>query len=244
MSKFLVFIDESGDHNLNKSSLDGLYNIFVLVAVVFSEDNYQIFNQKFRAIKQTLRGDDNLILHTAEITRPNKSKDKRNFLFNNQTFRTDFYQQINQLIQKSEFSIIHCIIEKDKLIQNYGIQAEDPYLFSFENLLNHILRTTWWGRCGIYPEKRSHVEDIKLETMLLKLKTMGTAYYTGSEIQNRIDEFRFTKKEENKSWSQLVDLIASPIGRHYLGKKVKPWNEVDYEIIKQKFTNGGTTIFP
>ena len=142
MSKFLVFIDESGDHNLNKSSLDGLYNIFVLVAVVFSEDNYQIFNQKFRAIKQTLRGDDNLILHTAEITRPNKSKDKRNFLFNNQTFRTDFYQQINQLIQKSEFSIIHCIIEKDKLIQNYGIQAEDPYLFSFENLLNHILRTT------------------------------------------------------------------------------------------------------
>jgi hypothetical protein len=43
------------------------------------------------------------------------------------------------------------------------------------------------------------VEDIKLETMLLKLKTMGTTYYTGSEIQDRIDEFRFTKKEQNES---------------------------------------------
>jgi hypothetical protein len=134
-----------------------------------------------------------------EMTRPNKSKDERNLVFNHQEFRIKFYREINRLIQEQNFSIIHCIIEKDKLVQQYGVQAEDPYLFSFEHLLNHLLRITKGNPCKMYPEKRSHVEDIKLETMLLKLKTMGTQYYTGSEIQNRIEEFRFTKKEQNES---------------------------------------------
>ena len=35
--------------------------------------------------------------------------------------------------------------------------------------------------------------------MLLKLKSMGTTYYTGSEVQDRIEEFRFMRKEYNES---------------------------------------------
>jgi len=51
---------------------------------------------------------------------------------------------------------------------------------------------------------------------------MGTAFYSGSELQDRIVNFQFTKKENNESGSQIVDMIATPIGRHYLQKHPKP----------------------
>ena len=142
MTKYLVFIDESGDHNLNKHSLDGQYNVFVLVAVVFETGSYQLFDEKFRTFKQKFRGDDKFVLHTAEITRPSRFKDERNLKFNTPEFRRQFYFGINQLLQEANFSLLYCIIEKDKLVQQYGMQSEDPYLFSFEQLLNSILRIT------------------------------------------------------------------------------------------------------
>jgi hypothetical protein len=55
MPNYLAFIDESGDHNLKKSSLDGLYNVFVLVAIVFEESSYHLFDQHLKAIKQNFR---------------------------------------------------------------------------------------------------------------------------------------------------------------------------------------------
>jgi hypothetical protein len=142
MTKHLAFIDESGDHNLNKSSLDGQYNIFVLVAVIFEENAYQYFDQQLKTLKQKFRNDENFVLHTVEMTRPSKSKDERNYAFNSVDFRKQFYKEINTVVQNADFSILHCVIQKDKLVQQYGMQAEDPYLFSFEQLLNGILRFT------------------------------------------------------------------------------------------------------
>jgi len=142
MKTYKVFIDESGDHNLNIATLDGDYNIFVLVAVIFDEEKYKKYNAVLRRIKKKLRGDDTFILHTAEITRPTKSKDKRNDLFNNPKFRNNFYHKINLFIESMDCTIVTCIINKDKLIQQYGSHAKDPYLLSFENVLNHILRAT------------------------------------------------------------------------------------------------------
>lgn len=242
--KYKVFIDESWDHNLNISSLDGDYNIFVLAAVIFSEDNYILYDNMLRNIKKDLRGTDDIVLHTAEITRPNKSKDSRNLLFNDKHFRNLFYKKINNFLKEIDITIVTCIIDKSKLVKQYWSNAEDPYILSFENLINRILRSTWWGICEIFPEKRSHVEDIKLESMLLKLKTIGTAFYTGSNLQDRIVNFRFTNKKANESWSQIADIIASPIGRNYLNKKQKQWNEVEYSIIQNKIPIWWKTIFP
>ncbi len=244
MKRYKVFIDESGDHNLNISFWDESYNIFVLVAVIIDTTKYSSYDNMLKDIKKELRWDDTLILHTVEITRPNKSRNEKNLLFNDSEFRKKFYTKINTLIDSMDMTIIACIIDKSKLVKQYGSLAEDPYLLSFENLLNRILRATWGWVCEIYPERRSHVEDIKLEAVLLRLKTMGTEFYNGSELQNRIANFSFNSKEENESWAQIVDMIATPIGRNYLNKNPKIWNEISYNIIRSKMPSRGKTIFP
>lgn len=241
---YLVFIDESWDHNLDKTKFDNYYNIFVLCAVVIKESDYNKLDKEIKSIKYKYRDSDDIILHTAEITRPNKSRDDRNLLFNDPRFRRDFYTDINNLIASSPIQILYCAIDKNKMVKQYGYHAEDPYLFSFENLLNRILRAVWWWVCDIYPEKRTNTENIKLETEMIKLRTMWSKFYTWSEIWSRVSSFTLKDKNTGINGLQFVDLIVSPIGRHLLWKEPRPWNEVSYQVIKSKLPSWWYTIFP
>lgn len=115
----LIFIDESGDHNLAIQKLDNQYNLFVLGAFCISEEDYKIFEKKFSAIKMELFGTNDFVIHTAEITRPNRSIDPRNKFFNNADFRKKFYSAINCLLKETKCSIIACVIDKEKLVRKY-----------------------------------------------------------------------------------------------------------------------------
>ena len=150
------------------------------------------------------------MLHTVEITRPSKAKDPRTKLFNDKPFRQSFYADVNELIRTSDCSIVVCAIEKARLIQQY-VNPEDPYHFSFENIVNRALRKAQGGGVRLFPENRDNAEDRLLELRLLEMKVSGTRFYRGSDVARKIDEFRFVRKGENQSGSQLADLIVTPI---------------------------------
>lgn len=244
IEEYYIFIDESWDHNLNIWSLDNYYNIFVLGALIIKKSDYNMLVSGINDIKLSLWWSTDIILHTAEITRPSKSKDDRNLSFNDVWFRNRFYTAINNLISSLPITTVYCAIQKDRMLQQYWYHAEDPYLFCFENIINRIIRTIKWATCHIYPEKRSSVENTKLEVEMLKIKTMGSQFYTGSEVQSHIDSFVLKDKKTNDPGLQLIDLIVSPIGRHILWKPPRPWNEVDYHIITTKIPSRWQTIFP
>lgn len=241
----ISFIDESGDHNLELEKLDNQFNVFVLAAVIFKVKDYSQFDSDFRKLKRRLFGDENYIVHTAEINRPSKASDPRTSQFVNREFREKFYNSINKLIDNSLFKIASCAIRKEKMINRYGSNAEDPYAFCFENILNRILFECDGKACKIYPEKRTHTEDVKLELNLLKMKTTGTQFFRGAEVGGMIEEFALKDKKENISGLQLADLIVTPIGRHIIAKSPKPkGNEVLFSLIKSKFRTKSFTIFP
>ncbi len=242
----ISFIDESGDHNLNLENLDNQYNVFVLAAVIFRDEDYDKFDRNFRRLKREIFNDDNYIIHTAEITRPSKGNDKRTKQFYNKEFRVNFYNKINDLIEETNFKIASCAIKKGEIVDAYGTYAEDPYILSFENVLNRILfECKYNGKCKIYPEKRTHTENVKLELNFLKLKNSGTRFFRGVEVDRKISEFALNDKKTNMSGLQLADLIVSPIGRHVIGKKPKPkGSEVPYSLVKSKFRYKSFTVFP
>lgn len=240
----LIFIDESGDHNLSLQKLDNKYNLFVLGAFCISEEDYIMFEKKFNTLKTEFFGSYDFIIHTAEITRPNRSEDPRNKFFNNPDFRKKFYSAMNELIAETHFSLIICAIDKEKLIKKYGeFNAEDPYLFSIENLLNRIL---WKNKTGnkIFPEKRGYPLDNMLELQILKYKTSWTAFHRGAEVSKWVEEFVMKDKKANLAGQQMIDLLVTPIGRHILGKPYREGNEIDYNIIKTKIARKNFTIFP
>lgn len=244
----LIYLDESGDHNLDQSKLDNQFNIFLLGGVVFhDEEEYKKFDLRFRKLKKDLFDDENFILHTAEITRPRRSKNAKNQLFNSFEFRKKFYSTLDNLILETKFEIVACGIFKAEFVVENGATKEDPYIFSYQNILDRVLLKAKHnnGLARIYPEKRGYPEDQKLEMAMLRHQTLGTEFYSPSEVRKLIKDFNLKDKQENLSGSQLADLIVTPIARSLLKKKPKPkGNEPDIEIIKSKIIRGDLITHP
>ncbi|MBW4635240.1 MAG: DUF3800 domain-containing protein [Iphinoe sp. HA4291-MV1] len=248
MSSLLCFIDESGDHNLDYSKVNDPYEVFVLSAVCFQESDYLIFDQKFRELKTHFFGDDSFIVHTKEMTRPGKSKDARNLQFGKPEFRTSFYSAINKLIEETSFELVSCLINKSHLMSKAaieGINAEDPYIFSLQWVLDKIFfRCRDDLTCKIFPEKRADRENLQIELEMLRVKNAGTLRYKPKEISQKLEEFTLKDKKLNLSGLQLADLVVTPIGRDFIGKPERPGNEVSYKVVKSKMNTRDFTCLP
>jgi hypothetical protein len=249
----IMFLDESGDHNLATDKIDATYPIFVLAGCIFDERYYKdVVVPGLDAIKVKFFDDANIILHTAEMIRPTRSNEKRFRRLVNAKFRENFYGEINRFLEEIDFYVVACLIKKRDHSEKYGLAALDPYLLSFDNLLNRfIFQLTSPEQGAIIAEKRNGILDNQLDIAWLNVKVSGTSLVKSAEIKEKISDFKIVAKAKNETGLQIADLIVSPIGRKTLGIKAKPGNEIDFEIINKKFIkkngkieNCGLTILP
>jgi hypothetical protein len=223
-----MFLDESGDHSLKV--IDPQYPMFVLAGVIMDLDYAQHdVADMFGEFKQDLFGRRDIILHTADITR-NKNGFERN---KEPSFRKEFYARLNELIQSLHFKVVACAIKKDRHLAKYGVAALDPYMLSLDILVERFCFEI--GKGGdqglIVAESRNPTLDHELELAFLNLKIQGTRFMKASQIEKRILGLNMRSKRENIPGLQLADLVASPVGRHVIGKT----DREDYRIIESKF---------
>lgn len=249
----IMFIDESGDHNLIPEKVDSNYPIFVLAGCIFDEIYYRNnFIPAFNLLKNKFFGTDSIILHTLEMTRPSKSKEPAFNLFSDAKFRNSFYEELNELVADTNFTLVACIIHKNKHIKKYGLQALDPYLLSFDNLLNRLVFSLPNNETArIIAERRNGILDNQLELAWLNAKISGTRLIKASVIKDTIDNLQLSPKSSNEPGLQFADLLVSPIGRKYMNKKSKPGHEIDFSVLQKKFRQKdgkilgyGVTILP
>ena len=242
-----IFIDESGDHNLKLKTSDNTYNAFVLAAVCFKDDeSYMVFDREFRDLKERLFGDGNYHVHTAEINRPGRAINPLTRKFFDVQFRAEFYREMNSLIERTPIKIIAAAVRKDEVTELPEDSQNDPYLLTFEFVLNQALILCGPKRtCRIYPEKRTHTENNKVEIAMIRAKNAGIKSFKGADVAARIEEFVLKDKKDNLSGLQLADLVVSPIGRHILGKPPKPdGNEIRYSLVQTKVSRQDFLIHP
>jgi hypothetical protein len=132
MSELLVFMDESGDHNL-KDGGDPNYPLFVLVAVLIDGDEYVKIVQKFEQIKLKFFGNKSIVFHEREIR---KAEGVFRILQNPNT-RNEFLQDLNRTIEDSRFQIIASVIDKRRLLEKY-LYPKNPYDISLQFILERI----------------------------------------------------------------------------------------------------------
>lgn len=249
----IMFLDESGDHNLDPKKVDASYPLFVLAGCIFDDKYYaEKVVPSFSRLKEDFFDGADIVFHTAEMIRPIKSKEKRFLKLINKDFRMNFYTALNELLNKTDFLITACVIKKQAHLDAYGISAIDPYLLSFDNLLNRfIFQIKPFEQGTIIAEKRNSILDNQLEIAWLNAKVSGTKFVKGSEIKEKIDNLKMFPKSKNEIGLQIADLVASPIGRKVLKTKLKPGHEIDSDVLKKKFIskngeiiNYGLTIFP
>jgi hypothetical protein len=227
----ILFLDESGDHNL--AQIDPQYPLFVLGGVIVDQAFAEgPMANALRRFKLDVFGRDDIVLHTADITRNRYGFEQ----MKDREFRERFYEKLNELMRALHYTVVACVIRKDEHLSRYGVAALDPYLLSLDILVERfcmeIGNTPGGGM--IIAEKRDPTLDHQLELAWLNLKIQGTKFMQAKTIEERITGLNLRGKEHNLPGLQLADLVVSPIGRHVLGKRPKD----DYEIVESKFRRG------
>jgi hypothetical protein len=224
----VLYLDESGDHNL--SVIDPQYPLFVLGGIIVDQHYAEgELERGVRAFKRELFGREDIILHTADITR-NRLGFERMI---EPEFREQFYQKLNALMRRLQYQVVACVIRKDEHLRAYGVAALDPYLMSLDVLVERFCMEIGDVPGGgiIVAERRGPTLDHQLELAWLNLKVQGTRYVQAKAIERRVLGLNIRDKTDNLAALQLADLVVTPIGRYVLGKIIKE----DFEIVQSKF---------
>lgn len=241
---YYLFLDESGDHGL--STLDPNFPVFVLCGVLISETKYIILRDKINALKYTLWGNKEVILHSSDIR---KCEKEFKTLFDIE-IKKYFYEQMDDIISNCDYSIISAAINKLDYINTYGKLGNDVYELCFSFVVE---RTVFYlddlpvnKRLQIIIEKRGKKEDRKLMKHYDKLMSNGTGYVTAARLSYLGIKMNFRSKAKNINGLQLADLVAYPIARYVIDKtRANPSFEiVNKKIYKKSGKMYGLKIFP
>ena len=241
----VLFLDESGDHNL--TVIDDNYPLFVLGGVIVDKDYAEgPLAEAIDQFKHELFGRTDILLHTADIVRNRNGFERLRDI----DFRSRFYIQLNSLMQELPYEVVACAFHKREYLERYGANAIDPYQLGLRvmvELLCSVAAPVAQGG-SIIAEKRGEPLDREAEDTWRILRTRGSRYAEADVIQESIQSLELRDKKENIAGLQLADLVVSPIGRHILGKPDRD----DWRIVSQKFRRGpdgrtenyGLFIFP
>jgi len=242
--KFILFIDECGDHSLVK--IDPCFPIFLLCGVLISETDYKTFCKGLNILKSKYwQSDKKIIFHSRDIRKCQKGFE---ILFD-LDLKKSFYYELNNLIENTDFKIITTSILKEEYIKKYG-KMNDVYAVSLSSIIENTIffvdDLNLDANFDILVERRGEREDKNLLKYYNELTNLGTYYITSHKIKKIISSFQFKWKKENIEGLQLADLIAYPVANYVLDNSAI---NLAYDIIKNKIIvknnlNIGITVFP
>ena len=129
----IMFLDESGNHGLTQ--IDPDYPVFVLGGVIVDRDYAEgALEERMRAFKRELFGRDDLVLHTADLTRNRNGFEA----MQDPLFRAHCYERLNALMRELEYQVVACVIKKGAHFERYGLDAVDPYMLSLNVLVERF----------------------------------------------------------------------------------------------------------
>ncbi|QCI78784.1 DUF3800 domain-containing protein [Hankyongella ginsenosidimutans] len=189
----VLFLDESGDHNL--SVIDPLYPVFVLGGVIMDYD--YACNEVAAALdqfKMKMFGTKDIVLHTADIAR-NRAGFER---LKDKGFREAFYVEMNAIMAGLNYQVVACVIHKDVHLQRYGLAAVDPYMLSLDILVERFCLDVGPVTNGgvIVAETRGSTLDRGIELAWLNLKIQGTRFMQATNIERRVRGLHLRDKRE------------------------------------------------
>lgn len=210
-SDYVVYVDESGDHSL--VSIDKDYPVFVLALCVFHKRHYaEQIVPAVEKLKFNYFGHDGVVLHENEIR-----KQKGDFqLLVRQPLRRRFMTDLDLIMDKINFILIGCVVDKRRCKPTSDGGASNPYhiamricldaLYDFMQEKNQQSRQT-----HVMVERRGRKEDADLELAFRRLCDGNNQH--GKELPFSLV---MANKQANSAGLQLADLVARPIGIHHL----------------------------
>jgi hypothetical protein len=232
----LLYLDESGNHDLRPAKINPRYPVFALGGVVVDRAYERtVIAPQMRDFKIQYLGDDEIIFHTVDMHRAQNGFEP----LADRKFRLDFYRELNALIDSWDFKIIACVIKLNDHIAQYGQTALDPYMYSLDIVVERFCKELHKSTDGgfICAEMRNPGLDRDLRDAWDKIRREGTAFAAAAEIDEKVVHLTLKDKKPNISGMQLADLIVTPVGRGVLRLPTKD-DEVSRRVVKRKFRRG------
>jgi hypothetical protein len=245
--KYKFFLDETGDHGL--SYIDQNFPLFLLCGCLFPEDSLLVMEQQVNDFKMKYFKTTSVILHSREIR---KCEGPFQILFDI-GLKSQFYEELNNIISNADFRIIGSGIHKEKHIKQYGKEAKDPYSLSLSFIIERLIFCLGTldskATVDISVEVRGKKEDTMLLSHFNSILDRGTYYVSRERLREKVQSFGFNNKRDNIIGLQIADLSAYPLARHVLNPEVPyiPFNMIEKKIYcnnKGKYKGWGLKLFP
>lgn len=228
-SDYVVYVDESGDHSL--ASINPDYPVFVLAFCIFHKRHYaERVIPSVEKFKFNYFGHDAIVLHEHEIRK--QTGDFTPLI--QRTLRSSFMADLSRVMDANHYVVVACVIDKHRLKETKPPLGDDnnPYHIALDFCLDGLYdfleeKEQLSQRTHVLVECRGKKEDKELELEFRRL-------CDGNQRKGVPLPFDvvFLDKKTNAVGLQLADLVARPIGIHYL--RPNQSNRA-FEIIEQKF---------
>lgn len=209
-SDYLVFVDESGDHNLTQ--IDPQFPVFVLLFAIIEKDEYvRCVCPNLQRFKFEFWGHDEVVLHEHEIRKP-----FGDFIFLlNKPVRERFLSGLSAQIQALPVTVVAVVIDKPAYCKRYHAPA-NPYDYAMETGLERVFRHLESrgqaaSRTAVIVEKRGKREDAELELAFRRVCDGSNALRKPLPL-----ELIMIPKTSNSAGLQLTDLMARPVALRHL----------------------------
>lgn len=228
-SNFVVYVDESGDHGMDK--LDPGYPVFVLSFCVFYKRHYsEKVIPALQKFKFNRFGHDLVVLHEHEIR-----KEKGLFKFANRQHKQNFIDELTGIIEASNFILISCVIDKRRMRERVGVPPNPYHValgFCLESLYEFLQEKNQNDTLThVVVECRGTREDRDLELEFRRI--CDGANKLGKTLPFDIV---FADKKTNSCGLQLADLVARPVGLSVLRPDQ---DNRAFDVLKRKFFCAG-----
>ena len=246
-SKYYLYIDECGDHNLVK--YDPAFPVFTLCGILVSRDNLYSLNNDFKKLKLEIFGNTDIVIHSVDIR---KWRDAF-IVLKDEALRMKFFNGIERILSQNDaYIIVSCTILKEQL-NKFCVRGEeeDVYGLSLSYLIERSIfcvdNLTYSNPdITIIVERRGKKEDAKLLNYYNGLRNRGTKWITPERLRSRIGRFEFKYKRDNIIGLQIADLIAYPVTQHILHpeRPNRSYDAVKHNIFSDNGVLLGQKIIP
>lgn len=224
-SDHLVFVDESGDHGLEKVSPD--YPVFVLLFAIFRKDDYiQRVCREVQQLKIRFWGHDEVVLHEHELRKPIGHFQ----ILLQREIRERFHAELTALMVSLPMTVVAVVIDKPAFMARYH-EPVGPYDYALEAGLERVYRHLddlgdGATETPVIVECRGRKEDAELELAFRRVCDGNNALGKSLPFVHVM-----IPKAANSIGLQMADLMARPVGLNHF-RPGQP-NRA-FEIIKQK----------
>jgi len=221
-SKYVVYVDESGDANWTVSAE---YPLLCLNYCLFEKEHYLAdLIPRFNRLKFKYWGSDNIVLHERDLRKSDKIKDpalRSKYERLRGPRRQEFMADLTDLMRDADFKCFCVIIDKPRVPHRH--KSFDPYHISLSRgfrQIENFLKVHDPGELEkdlhVVFEKRGRDDDEALSRAYQQVTVQGSLL--GPLRAYDFSNFRLElmDKKSNSTGLQIADLTARPIGNHYL----------------------------